>query len=355
MLQKIILLALLAFQIVLNSCSKDPDTVITGKNGSFLSGSGAFILNEGNFRSGNGSLSFFSYDSARVYNNIFSDLNQKSLGDVPYSMDIINNKAYVLVNNSGRIEVINSKTAKSLTTIKKIDSPRYISFISPAKAYVTSLYSDSLTIINLVKDEVSGHLYLKHTSESIVSVNSKAYVANWSGGNKIFIIDTYDDQVIDSIAVGTEPESMVLDKNEVLWVLSNGGWQREHFAELNAINTQTDMIIRSFTFPSVSDSPVCLQVDGRGENLYYINGGVFKMSIDALQLPGNPIIPGGSGNFYKLAVNPENNEIFVTDVMDYQQKGSVLRYNRNGSLIAKMEADIIPGYICFRPNSTLTE
>ena len=48
------------------------------------------------------------------------------------------------------------------------------------------------------------------------------------------------DEVIDSIEVGIEPESMVIDKNNMLWVLCNGGWMRENFAELDGINTATN-------------------------------------------------------------------------------------------------------------------
>ncbi len=349
------LLSCLALQFLFVSCSKDPDPVITGIKGSYLSGSGAFILNEGNFRSGNGSLSFFSYDSSKVYNHVFLNVNKRALGDIPYSMGIINNKAYIIVNNSNRIEVINSKTAESLATINKIISPRYISFIAPSRAYVTSLYSDSVTIINLEKDIVSGYINIRHTTESIMVTGKKAFIANWTGGNKVFVVDTEYDQVIDSIIVGTEPESMVIDKNLTLWVLSNGGWQREHFAELTGIDTQTGEILSNFIFPSITDSPVCLQIDGKGENLFYLNNGIMKMSINASQLPDTPLIPGSYGNFYKMSVNQYNNEIFVTDVSDYQQKGFLLRFNRSGELLSKMQTDLIPGSICFRPGSFLPD
>jgi YVTN family beta-propeller protein len=353
MSKKIILIAFLTFQLLFISCSKDPDPVITGIEDSYLSGSGVFILNEGNFRAGNGSLSFFSYDSSKVYNHVFLNVNEKSLGDIPYSMGIMNNKAYILVNNSGKIEVINSKTAESVTTINKINSPRYISFVSDTKAYITSLYSDSLTIINPFTDVVSGYINMKHPSESIVTSNSKAYVAHWTSGSKIFIINTMDNRVVDSIAVGNEPESMVIDKNGILWVLCNGGWQREYFAEMFGINTETDIIEKHFVFPFKTDSPTCLTIDSNGENLYYLHEGVRKMGIGDSKLPEVPFISGSAGNFYKIGVNPGNNEIFVTDVVDYQQKGFVLRYNKNGSLIARMEADIIPGSVCFREKSSL--
>ncbi len=354
MTKKISFSALIVLLIIFTSCEKDPNPVITGITDSYLSGKGAFILNEGNFRAGNGSLSFFSWDSSKVFNHVFLDVNDKPLGDIPYTMNILNEKAYILVNNSGKIEVVNSSTMKSIKTINKIRSPRYISFVTSVKAYVTSLYSDSITILDLSSDAVSGYINISHSSESIIAYDSKAYVANWTGGKEIIVINTAYDQVINSIEVGIEPESMAVDKNGTLWVLCNGGWQRENYAELIGIDTKTDAIIKRFVFPSKTDSPTSLQIDNRGETLWFLQNGVRKMSINDSQLPADSFIAGTGNNFYKLGISPENNEIFVTDVVDYQQKGFVLVYNSSGSLISKMQTDIIPGSICFKPSTLLS-
>jgi len=174
--------------VLLSSCIKETDPVITGLERAWLSGNGVFIMNEGNFRSGNGSISFFSYDSMKIYNNIFREANERPLGDVPYSMGFTDNKAYILVNNSDKIEVAGINTMKSVTTIGKVVSPRYISFVSSQKAYVTSLYSDSIRIIDLQSETATGYVPVENTSESIASTSSSAYVANWSGGNKILLL-----------------------------------------------------------------------------------------------------------------------------------------------------------------------
>lgn len=334
--------------VLLSSCIKETDPVITGLERAWLSGNGVFIMNEGNFRSGNGSISFFSYDSMKIYNNIFREANERPLGDVPYSMGFTDNKAYILVNNSDKIEVAGINTMKSVTTIGKVVSPRYISFVSSQKAYVTSLYSDSIRIIDLQSETATGYVPVKNTSESIASTSSSAYVANWSGGNKIFIIDIFTDQVTDSLEVGEEPESMVIDRNNTLWVLSNGGWKREHYAELVAINTMTNKISKRFTFPLITDSPTCLQIDGSGQFLYYLHDGVRRMDISAEKLPSSAFIPQAGYFFYRMGVNPFNGEVFVTDARDYVRKGIVLRYSPNGTLLSSLEADIIPGNMFFK-------
>ena len=58
------------------------------------------------------------------------DINSRPLGDVPYSMGIDGSRIYIIVNNSGKIEVAGMNDMRSVTTISKIASPRYISFIT---------------------------------------------------------------------------------------------------------------------------------------------------------------------------------------------------------------------------------
>jgi hypothetical protein len=52
--------------------------------------------------------------------------------------------------------------------------------------------------------------------------------------------------------------------------------------------------------------------------------------------------------FYKLAVDPDKGDIFVTDAVDYQNKGYLIHYNKDGVLIYTFEAGIIPGNMCFK-------
>jgi hypothetical protein len=328
------------------SCTK-PDV---NPVGSFLAGSGVFILNEGNFRAGNGSLSFYSYDSLKIYNDIFSEVNGRPLGDVPNSMKIFADNAYIVVNNSGKIEVINTNTLESIKTISGLIAPRNISFVNENKAYVTSMYSDSVIIINLSDNSISGYINMRRSSESIEIVGTKAFISNWVGGDEIMVVSTINDRVIDSIEVGVEPESMVVDRNFKLWVLCNGGWERNNFAELYQINTIGDFIERKLVFPTKQASPSCLQIGDNKETMYYIENGVHQVSIDASELSATPLIPQTNHYFYKIGINPLNSDIFITDAVDYQKRGYVLLYGKDGSFISTLDADIIPGLMCFKLN-----
>jgi hypothetical protein len=333
------------------SCTKPEEPGTLDPEESFLAGNGVFIINEGNFMWGNGSISYFSYDSSRIFNDIFQKMNARPLGDVPNSMTINGDYAYIVVNNSGKIEVVKRNSLKSQATITGLKSPRNVVVINNSKAYITSLYSDSLAIINLKNNTISGYINIRRTSESIVLTGKKAFISNWNGGNEVVVVNTDLDKMIDSVEVGKEPESMIIDKKYVLWVLCNGGWMRENYAELVGINMQTHEITKRLVFPSILDSPSCLSINGGGDTLFFLEKGVKRMDIDATGVPEVSFITEKGHLFYKLGINPVNGDIFVTDAVDYQQNGFVIRYSNKGDSVAGYQAGIIPGSMCFKVQS----
>ena len=66
---------------------------------------GFFVVNEGNFSWGKATLSFIHQDG-KVENNIYEKVNNKVLGNVGQSMSIFNDKGYIVVNNSQKVEVV---------------------------------------------------------------------------------------------------------------------------------------------------------------------------------------------------------------------------------------------------------
>jgi YVTN family beta-propeller protein len=348
-MKKFLFLSFLGILII--SCTKNHDK----PTGSFLSGSGVFIINEGKFVGGTGSLSFYSYDSVKIYNDLFQTINGWPLGNVPNSMKMKNDNAFIVVNNSNKIEVINKNTLESIKTINGLISPRNISFVNNSKAYVTSLYSDSVIIINLVDNTISGYINLRRFSEAIVTSGDKTFITNWVGpnymsGKEVMVVNNSTNQVIDSIEVGLEPESIVIDKNNMVWVLCNGGYLRNYFAELIGINSSTNNVEKRLVFSTKQESPTCLQIDGAGETLYFLDSGVRQMKITDSELPSSAFITESGHFFYKLGINPVNSDIFVTDAVDYQQKGYVLYYKKDGTFVSSQIADIIPGSMCFKMN-----
>lgn len=332
--------------VVLSSCSKPGDD--GGISAPFLKGGGALIINEGNFKLGNGSLSFYSYDSSKVYNDVFSQINDRILGDIPNSIKVNGNNAWIVVNNSGKIEITDKNTLISVKTVTGLNSPRHIAFAGN-EAWITSMYSDSITILDQGNLTLSGNVNIRRSSESLEIVGQEAFIANWIGGKEIMVVNTFTRKVTDSIEVGMEPESMVADRNNNLWVLCNGGWSGQYDAELLAINTSTHEIIKRFVFPQRTANPSCLQINGSRDTLYFIqNGGIQRMSVNDGSLPSVAFISSGARSFYKIGVDPGRGDIFATDAGDYQQKGFLLHYRPDGTLVSEYRTDIIPGLMVFK-------
>jgi len=162
------------------------------------------------------------------------------------------------------------------------------------------------------------------------------------------VINTLLNKVVDSINVGMEPESMVLDRYLSLWVLCSGTWAGDDFAKLQEINITTDEVIKEYQFPTKEASPTCLKIDALGNTIYYLDNGVRAMELTSGKLPVSAMIADPNSSFYKIGINPVNGDIFVTDAVDYSSQGWVLIYKSDGALITKEKADIIPSAMWFK-------
>jgi DNA-binding beta-propeller fold protein YncE len=316
-------------------------------------GQGFFVVNEGNFTVGNSSVSFYSYDSARMFNNMFYAANGAPLGDVASSMSFFRNSAFIVVNNSGLIYVVDKNSMAYMTKITGLQSPRQIHFINAEKAYISDLQSDSLIFFNPQSLDYMGAIGLGKSSEAMLSVNEKLFVANWSNyyqtapNNTIMVIDWLSDQLVDSIVVAKEPNSMVIDKDNKLWVLCSGGYMNEETPALFCIDPITLEKLQVLYFEDITSSPQQLCINAGGDTLYFLSNGIYRLPIDNPELPQAPFIEMGLRNFYSLAVDPLLSHVLVTDAVNYLQDGYVFRYRPNGMLIDSIRAGIIPGQIRF--------
>ena len=338
------------------SCKKEPPQTVE-----YIVEKGVFICNEGNFMSGNASLSFFNTKTNKVYNHVFFYANNFPLGDVCQSMAIWGNYGFVVVNNSGKIMVINTNTFKHIATISGLISPRYIEVISSDKAFVTDYNSGMVTVFNPATFQKTAVINIGSSTEAICSISGDVFVSSWSYNNKIYKIDAGTNNVVDSLVLTIQPNSMVVDKNDKLWVLSDGGfegspygWEKAAITRINPLNFDIEQV---FEFPNKNSSPTKLSINKTKDTLFYLNGGwgetnaqsgVCKMSITDNALPSNTLVPQGSRLFYGLSIDPNDNILYISDAIDYLQKGWVYRYYTNGTIIDSCKVDIGPGSFCFK-------
>lgn len=340
----ILLFSITAF---IASCKKDPlpETQPEIQQSAFVAGQGVFITNEGNFTFGNAKVSYYNFSNNAVTTDVFQPVNNRPLGDVCQSMSVINGKGYVVMNNSGKIEVVNMGDFTSRATITGFNAPRYILGVSSAKAYVSDLYSNAIAIVDLSDNQVSGSIPCNGWTEEMVRSGTNVYVANYEAG-KVFVINTLTDMISDSITVTKGANSLQIDNAGKLWVMCSGESASSVSGALYKINTTTNTIESTMAF-AASDSPWKLRLNGTSDTLYYLNHGIYKMWTGAGTLPTAPFIAQGGRNFYALGVNPANGKVFTADAIDYVQSGRVYVYSVAGTEQTNFLAGIIPGDFCF--------
>jgi DNA-binding beta-propeller fold protein YncE len=320
-------------------------------------GSGLFIVNEGNFQYGNATLSYYNPEAKTVENEIFYRANAAKLGDVAQSMTIYHNIGWVVVNNSHVIFAIDLETFKEKGRITNFTSPRYIHFVSDTKAYVTQLWDNRIAIVNPTTYEITGYIDVPNmntesgSTEQMVQYGKYVFVNCWSYQNKLLKIDTETDKVLAELTVGIQPTSVVLDKNNKLWTVTDGGYEGSPYGyeapSLFRIDPETFTIEQQFRF-DLGDAPSELVLNGTRDRLYWINNDVWCMSVDEDHIPVRPFLPYQHTKYYGLTVNPNNGDVYVADAIDYQQQGIVYRYSSRGELIDKFYVGVTPGAFCWK-------
>ena len=324
------------------SCKPDvPETPVTPSIGK-----GVFVLNEGTFSFANASLTFYDSEADTVANNIFYRVNGSPLGDVGQSLFLMDNKLYVVVNNSNYIYRVDATSLKYEAKVDDFYSPRNMCVVAPNKAYVSDIIGTGLWIINPMDMSHCGFVETGKSTESMLQLGNELWVTNWSNyyqptttNNTVQVVDIQNDVKVAEIEVGVEPNSMVVDKNGMVWVLCSCGWETNHY-QLCKINPMLKKVEKTYTIAGYYPSHLC--INPSGTQLYFIDGNICRMSIDDETSFEPEFIVAEDRSFYNMTIDPSNGDIYVTDAKDYMQNGDVYRYSFDGVLLSNFTAGIIP-------------
>lgn len=335
-----ILFAIFAIIITLSSCEKEEQY---GDFPDITSGAGLFVINEGNYGWGNASLGYVSLLSDKSYHKLFESANNRPLGDVFQSISHINDKLFLVVNNSGKIEITDPISLKSIATISGITSPRNITQVDESTALVTDLYAKRIHIINLDDYTVSGYIQVSGWTEEVVILNDNIFVSNMDK-SLIYLIDRQSLQLTDSIYTAPMP-GKILVENNTLWVLCAGLPENNVQGALISIDVEAFEVNKSIDLSPASFANMAISPDK--DKLYILTDDLYEISTSNPAMPETPIISASGMLLYGLAVDPSNGDIYIADAIDYVQRGAIMRYNSSGTFIKKYDADIIPGGFFF--------
>ncbi len=303
-----------------------------------------FVLNEGVFQQGNSSLSIYDKENHGLYNDVFQKENGIGFGDILQSMLMKDGKGYFVVNNSNKIVVADLTDYHKIGEILSVSSPRYILPITDNKGYVSSLWDHNLAIIDFSSLTVTGYIAMPGWTEEMALVNSTVFVTSVKT-SAIYLVNTSNDLVTDSIVVGVAPKNILKDKNGKLWVLC--GQYDSNQGKLVRINPQNKTIELSIYLPlDQNNVPDKLTINGSLDTLYYLYNGVCRMSITD-SVPETFLSASHFETPYGLGLDPDNSEVYVADALDFTHKGYLLRFSQQGETLDSIMVGYVPSAFYF--------
>ena len=138
------------------------------------------VANQGNFSDGNGSVTL--RHDLTLTNNFVSDI-----GSIIQSIQIVDDKLYVLANTAERIDIFDLTTGDQIGQIPDVVSPRYMTISDNTRGFVTNLYKElfaggMVTVLDLEADTVITTIEVGDNPEGLVLAGKRLYVANNSFG-----------------------------------------------------------------------------------------------------------------------------------------------------------------------------
>lgn len=323
--------------LILAACFKEPtQTPIEQKPGNLL------ILNEGNFQWGNASIDLFNLqDWTFAASNIFETENGRPLGDILQSALYFRDKIWLVVNNSGRIEVVNAKSYKLENSITGLSSPRYLCPIDDERMLLSDLYEDSLSVLNASTGSIEKKIALKGWTEQMLLKDDRVWVTN-PNTYKIYGVDLDSLYLKDSLDIGFGSFAVKEDAAGKIWIATKGDKVLGIPSQIHCL----DPVTKTLTFSKTIGTEAIIDFYIKEGKAYYIfENKLFQF--DLASPDQHKILYDAGGSLY--AVEVYEGRIFLCDAVDYIQKGRVIILDDQGKETQSFRVGRIPNGFLFIP------
>lgn len=341
-----LVLILLSIAMTIIGCKKDDqfgpqypnEDVITTKD---TSAAKIFVLNEGNFTQGNATITSFSLTNSQVQQQVFKSENQAKLGDVAQSLYQHGSIGYLAVNNSKTVFKVRLPQLTILAKNSTLESPRYTHVMSNGRLWVTSLNKKSIYVLDTADLRVVNTITVDGWHEELLEVNQQVFACNVT--RDWVSVFSLEGNLIKTIKTAKQPQSIALDKYGDVWVLCDGGWDRNNRenAQLTRIAVDQLAITYRYVFDDIEASPTRLRYNLKNDRLYFLSHSCFSMDPGAISDGPKLIYSGVGHNFYGLGCNPLTGDLILTDAKSYSEPGKAIVVDQTG----KFKYDFNTGYI----------
>lgn len=342
---------LLSFALLaLSACKKDDDTQPTEKFGP-----GIFIVNEGPFQNGTGTISFWNRQDGVVQHDIYSEVNGEDLGNIAQSMTIAEDKAFIVVNNGGKVVVVDVHTFVKIGEITGLSLPRYLvtqpgtstAFVSQWGATGTD---GSVAVVNTDNYTVTTTIPTGSGAEALLLRGDELWVANAGGFGRdstISIVDVNTLSVKETLVVGDNPNSLVQDSDGNVWVVCAG--YAHNFDPNDPLSTKGKLlkitgkvVSTSFELPNNAGR---LVINKQGNRLFYLDnvygGQAYDFYTNQPQVNSTPFL---SGSWYSLGYDPVENTLLAGNAGDFTSAGTMSVADASGNVVREIATGIIPTF-----------
>jgi len=343
-------IALACAVFLLTSCEKTEDEPeITANNLK-----GMFVVCEGVFGQANGDISFYDSKSDQSTKDLFSSVNGVAPGDIVQSFGIADTLGFIVVNNSQKVIVVNMKDFKVVKTISGFSYPRSVVRADENTVYVSNgdgysgnyIYSIDLTTL-----KKTDSLAVTTGPEKLILNNFKVYAAiagGWKNdGNTIVEIDPISFTIVNTFTVAPLPVDITSDKNDNIWAYCKGVPDYSNYpnvtytnAGISKINVSSK-VVNTFSLTTISSSGINnIAGSNDGSMIYYLNDGLYSMSVSATELPTSKLI---DHSFYGVDVDPQTGNIICLDNTDSE----AVIYNTSGVGQKRFDTSQFPNSVVF--------
>lgn len=329
-ISKLLSAAFAATLLFTTSCRNDDPIVDIQPKGAYENG--IIMSNEGNFGSPTATVSFIPNDLSTVENNVFSANNGgAALGDVLQNVGLNGDYAYLILNNSNKIEVVNRYTFKKVATVSdQVSQPRYIAFANN-NYYVTNSSGSSkfVNVYSVATNAFVKKIPLTSGGERIVEASGRIVVQNASfgSGKKLTFINPSSNIV--------ESEVLVPNGN-IQKTISNGG------NVYTIASTSTDSYIYKLSSTGTITSTITLTGISNATNLeidgskFFFSSGskVYSMDVTSTTVPTTPILTLTDNSWSALyGFGVIDGKIYISNANGFTADSTVEIYSTAGNLL----------------------
>ena len=275
------------------------------------------VLCEGNFMWGNARLDAIDMDTLQLQTDIYKKINDKPLGDVLQSALYWNNSVYLVVNNSGKVVKLNSRTLKQTAVNANLGSPRYLLAVGD-KLWLTELYANRIAILDTTNLQKVDEIPVDGWTETLVNWGGLIAVASYRKG--VYLFNSNGSAANPPMLAGdSTTRYLAVDASNRLWVASTGS---DGMSSIKRFDNPQNVFPMVTLLPQGTITKMVMSLSG--ETIYFAMGNkVFQVSVNAKSMQEATLLADGFQQLYGMGLSRDGKYLLMADALDYVSNGKV--------------------------------